>query len=125
MSVSIIPWSTTGWYSSYGGVSEDAVLKRSVDKGVIYVGLADSLTDAEEPEIKRGTKIALQPTSTCSPNRRYRVMVEANPALYDVASIQYEKIVEHGSEGGVVYATFTKACDLSELEYLVRYYLLG
>ena len=121
MSISIIPWSTPGWYSSYGGIKEEAVLRRSVDKGVIYV----PMDLPEELEIIRGSKLTLNPVSTCRPNRRYRVMVEANPLLYEVANIQYERIVESETEGGQIHATFTKKYDLSELDYLVRYYLLG
>ena len=125
----MIKWNIPGWLTSYGGLDPEQTsqVSFSTDKTAAYVPCAyDQDEDGEDlTRIKKNSKVELVPVALTIPAKRYRVMVECNPKLYEVAQVQYQKIVEPDTQGGTVYCKFTKDFDLSELEYLVRYYLIA
>lgn len=77
----------------------------------------------EEDVIKSGSKAKIL-VDHVNPNR-YHVMVEANPALYEFADVQYPRILEPGDELALIlYIKAHKNLDLTSLEYFVRMYVI-
>ena len=93
---------------------------------VIPLSASKSESDIDPTDIQRNSRVRLEPACTLDVQERFRVEVDVNPALLEMADVSHIQMVSPLSgDQPHVYATFRKGADLSELEYLVRLRLVG
>lgn len=75
----------------------------------------------------RNQQLKLIPACTINVRSRYKAMVKTNPKLQEVATCPTLYLIDGGDSREEIsfYATFRKDYDLSELEWIVRVYLIG
>lgn len=124
-------WARGNRLQTYGGVRvvDGHSIRYSRDYATMYVPLYEAFLLSEEAVVttaRAKQRIKLIPACTVQPAERYRVQAVINPALNSVATISYNNIVESDEPGSLeIYAHFHRDFDLSQLDYLVRLYLVG
>jgi len=124
-------WNRGNRVSLYGGIETEPgfILTYSGDCQALYLPLRHGInisTDEVLMEAKRGQRLQLIPAATISP-KKHKIKVVPNPALIDVANFQCPDIIESDEPGiqPVVTAKFYKDFDLTQLDWIVKLYLMA
>ena len=119
-------WVRGNRVSLYAGITQSqevAGYQFSGDYIDMYVPLAEIYKPSTEEvitEVQANTRAILIPTITLAP-KRYRVQIEPNPALFEVADVQCASTSsEEDPVQARVYAKFYKNFNPQDLEYLVK-----
>jgi hypothetical protein len=124
-------WARANRAQLYGGIRvvDGYEIRHSRDYSTMYVPLQEGFLLSEEQVVTQARakqRLKLIPACTVRPGERYRVQVVVNPLLYQYATINHNQLVEHDEPvGPEIYAQFHRDFDLSQLDYLVRLYLIG
>lgn len=94
-------------------------------KGKNYLHIDIGARVLAEP-VKRGQHVFLEAVGTVDVKGRNIILVEGNPALAEFGQIQpsYHVHPDSGAKQLGIWFTAHKNCDISELGYLVRLYML-
>jgi hypothetical protein len=100
-----------------------------VDQACMYVPLlaaTDMKGSTTDIEFKANKRLILKSSVTIAPQKNYRVLVDVNPILLKYADIRVPRIIESGEESTLeVYITLKANFDPTELDHLLRLYLLA
>ena len=126
-----LKWNRGNRISLYGGieVAEGHTLTYSGDTQALYVPLLEGYNPSKEEvvtEAKANQRLRLIPAVLINPNK-HKIKVVPNPALLDVAEVNCPDIIESDEPDTqpVVTAKFFKDFKLSELDWIVKLYLLA
>jgi len=123
-------WARGNRVSVFGGITVDSAddVAYSKDYIAMLVPLGEAYNVSTEEIVsvgKANSRLKLIPKLSIAP-KKYRIQVEPNPLLYEVADVFHEKIIEPDSDSQpYIYVKFRREFDLSQLDYLVRLYLVS